>query len=219
MVTKDFTNIHIPLLNHLTNIEQAMELMKANGVDHIGAYIDDSYGYFALADIREHAKDQSLAEIVDLMHKVTVLSDSHVWESLYTLVHYNTCLLPVINKHGDFCGNILAKDIFKKLVNIFPIGNGGAILQIVLNYRDYSLTELSAIVESNNTKITLLAVTPIVDSDQVNVTFGIDKNDATEVMHALERHDYAIEAWFVNKSEIDHMLEERYSAFMKYINV
>ena len=219
MQAKNFTNTHLPLLNRNDTVKMAITAMKKYRLNQLCAIIDRSFGIFRLARLVTLDKNTKLGALSDHFEKVNISSEDHIWECIHTLQSYNTEVLPIVDRHNDFVGSVTTIDIFKRLIELFPIANGGAILQLEMTYRNYSLVEIASIVENTNAKITLLSVTPMRDSEHINVTFSIDKTDASEVMQSFERHNYVIDAWFMDKGKLDHLIDERYSAFMQYLNV
>lgn len=219
MVTKDFTNIDIPALDENCTVEDAQRMMKKYHLTSIAATINGNLGIFDSESFKSLPKETPLENLAQVHIKVSVAEHAHIWETINTFNIYETNLLPIVNNENEYIGVAGLRTIFKRVFEIFPIGNGGAILELEVSYRGYSLSELSSIVENAEAKITLLSVVPMTTSNNVMVVFSIDKDDATEVISALERHGYQVNSWFMNKGKIDSILEERYSAFMKYINV
>jgi acetoin utilization protein AcuB len=219
MLTKDFTNISFPLLKQSNSVTDTLNLMDEYNIDTLPANIDGKLGIYKKEDILILNESSTLSQNDDLFQIVSISDTDHIWEAIRTFNTYETELLPVVDNKNNYCGAIMQKDVFNRLFEIFPVGNGGAILELEVNYRNYSLSELANIVEGAEAKISLLSVTPISASNNVLVVFSIDKDDATEVINALERHSYHVNSWFMNKGKIDSIIEERYSAFMKYINV
>ncbi len=219
MLTKDFINTTFSLPDGDTTIEKALKIATDNRLEQFPACINGHYGFFFNVDLEMLPQETTLNRVEQLMKKNALNSDDHIWESIRSFHYLNTDVLPVTDKYNNLLGVVLMKDIFKRVFDIFPIGNGGAILELELSYNNYSLHELSGIVENTNSKITLLSIFPIEGTTKVNVVFSINKKDATEVIQALERHSYHVNAWFMNKGKIDHIQEERYEALMNYINV
>jgi len=219
MLTKKFINTSLPLPDEDTTVKQALKLAKEFYLEQFPACVKEHYGFFFNADMERLPSDTPLGTVEHLMHKVALHADDHIWESIRHFNQHNAEVLPCISENRKYVGVIFIKDIFKRIFEIFPIGNGGAILELELSYNNYSLNELAGIVEGSNAKITLLSTFPIEGTTKVEVVFSIDKNDATEVIQALERHGYQVNAWFMDKGKIDKVLEERYEAFINYINV
>ncbi len=219
MLAKNFINTSLPLLNDRHKVGDALKLTRKHRLQQFPTRINGTYGFFSHKLIEAVKENTPLSRLEYLMQKVHLLTDDHIWKSINTFNEHKTTVLPVLNKEQTFVGTVLTKDIFSRLSEFFPINNGGAILEIEMAYRNYSLSELANIVEGANAKITLLSVFPIEKTSKVKVVFSIDKTDASELIQALDRHGLHINAWFMNRGEIDNMKKERYSALMNYINV
>lgn len=219
MIVENFINTSLPILQETDKARSALNLMKTHRLEHICATINGHIGILSHEHISLASKELLLKDMSSYHRRLSISSDSHIWEALRTFNQYDTCILPVINDEKTFVGSISIWDISQHIYDIFPIDNGGAILQMEMPYQNYSLSELARIIEGTNSKITTLNVFPVKNSSFIKLVFCIDKNDATECIQALERHGYAVDSWFMNKGKIDSLMEERYSAFMKYINI
>lgn len=219
MLTKKITNTDFVLLKEDDTIHKAIQTMASYEGKHVCARIADTFGIFSTDTLLTLNSEATLLSIKHHFQEAKATAENHIWQTINSLQQCNTDILPVVDKQDNYIGTVNITDIINQLMEIFPIANGGAILQLSMKYRDYSLTEIANIVESTNTKITLLTVNPIEVEDQIHVTFSIDKTDANDIIQTLERHNYTVNAWYINKSNIDHLLEERYSAFLQYINV
>ena len=219
MLTKDFTNTRFPLLDENHEVKRAMHLMREFHIEHVSACIHGNYGFLSYDNLRIIPEHTTLDKLDNKLTKCKLITKDHIWKSLGTFNQYEATALPMLDEKGSYYGTVLGKDIFSRIHEIFPIANGGAILELEMSYQSYSIHELGGIVEGSNTKITQLSIFPIKESSKISVVFSIDKNDASELIQALERHSIHVNAWFMNKGKIDNILDERYEAFMKYINV
>lgn len=219
MRTKDFINTTLPLLDEKHTVKDALKTMREFHVWNLSAFIDGKYGFFSYQSLKSMSKETFLSDISHLLTNISLAWDAHIWEGARFLSRYETDVIPIIDDHNTYKGSLIEKDIINHFLDFFPIENGGAILEVRTAYRDYSLNKIASIVEGNNTKITLLTVVPIKETSMVDITFSIDKTDATDIIQALERHNYEVSAWFMNDGKIDHILEERYDAIMNFMNV
>lgn len=219
MIVEDFINKTLPSLLETDSIQSALKVMKEHRLEHFCTTINAHVGIISLEEISALPPEATLLQAATYHRRVSVSTKNHIWEALRTFNQFDTCILPVVNDSKKLVGSISIWDISQRLYEIFPIDNGGAILEMEMPYQNYSLSQLAQIIEGNNTKITMLHVFPIKNSTNINLVFCIDKNDASESIQALERHGYMVDSWFMNKGKIDNLMEERYSAFMKYINI
>jgi hypothetical protein len=91
-------------------------------------------------------------------------------------------------------------------------------LVIETEYRDYSLTEISKIVESDGALILHSYVSQIPKSSRILVTIKTNKTDISPIIQSFERYNYEIKAAF-NKSIIDNQLKERLDGLLMYLNI
>ena len=84
--------------------------------------------------------------------------------------------------------------------------------------RDYSLAEISRIIESEGVAILISFLTADKDSEKVYVTVKINTQDAQHAIATLQRHEYHIRASFSEETYFED-LKERYDALMSYLNV
>ena len=219
MLTKDFVNKAFILATGKTTVAEALEQSKKFRVPQIPVCINGVCGLLHNSDLVLFAPDLTLSSAFHLIHKVQISANDHIWKSLRSFRSYEARAMPVVDTGNKFVGIVLLRDVLARVFDVFNVGNDGAILELEVNYNSYSLSELSGIVETADAKITLLSVFPIDDSARVKVVFGIDKDDASEIIQSLERYEYQVNAWYMNKGKIDDILEERYDAFMNFINV
>ena len=100
----------------------------------------------------------------------------------------------------------------------FSFSEPGSILVLEMENRDYSLAEISRIIEGEHIKILSTFLTKSPDSNVVYVTLKISSGDAQRAKATLERHDYFVKASFVEETYVED-LNEHYDALMHYLNV
>ena len=100
----------------------------------------------------------------------------------------------------------------------FSFSEPGSILVLGTSKPNYSLAEISRIVESENASILSTFLTSIENSNEVQVTLKINKRDINSIIATFQRYDYEITASFSEYEYIDDM-KDRYDALMNYLNV
>jgi hypothetical protein len=84
--------------------------------------------------------------------------------------------------------------------------------------RDYSLSNISHLVEDENVKILSAFVTSAPNPEYIELTLKLDRTDLSRVISSLERHDYDVKETF-GELERSDFLRERYDALMHYLNL
>ena len=94
----------------------------------------------------------------------------------------------------------------------------GGIILLDINANDYSVSEISKIVESNEARILSLFVTSPKDTTELELTIKINKTDITSIIRGFERYGYTIKASFQEDDKLKEWYNNRYELFLKYLN-
>ncbi len=95
--------------------------------------------------------------------------------------------------------------------------NSLIILEIPL--KDYTLTEIARIVESNNAHIISLSVLPISGGSELLVSLKLDISDLTSVLRSFERFNYIVTYYFMKEGEVTDKHKERLDELMYYLEM
>jgi hypothetical protein len=99
------------------------------------------------------------------------------------------------------------------------LDQSGAIIVIELTERDYSLSQIAQIVESNNVKVMSLYITSPADSTRLEVTIKLNSNEISSVIRTFERYNISVKTWTESSDSIDRFYQERLDLLMKYLNI
>jgi len=95
--------------------------------------------------------------------------------------------------------------------------NSLIILEIPL--KDYTLTEIARIVESNNAHVMALSVMPISGGSLLLVSLKLDLDDLTAVLRSFERFSYNVLYYFMREGEVTDTQKERLDELMYYLEM
>lgn len=95
--------------------------------------------------------------------------------------------------------------------------NSLIILEIPL--KDYTLTEIARIVESNNVHITALNTMPISGGEFLLVSLKFDTDDVTALLRSFERFNYEVIYYFMREGEVTDRQKERLDELMYYLDM
>lgn len=95
--------------------------------------------------------------------------------------------------------------------------NSLIILEVPL--RDYTLTEIARIVESNNAHVMALSVQPISTGDSLMISLKLDVDDPTAVLRSFERFNYHVIYYYMREGEITDKQKDRLDELMYYLEM
>ena len=84
--------------------------------------------------------------------------------------------------------------------------------------RDYSLSEISRLVEENDAKIISLYVGAQKDSTEIDVTIKLNVFDLSPIIRNFERYGYNIKATYRDDDRLESLYRDRFEEFMRYLN-
>jgi len=126
-------------------------------------------------------------------------------------------IMPVLSKDNQYLGYYELNDIIH-LFNETPFfSEPGGILIVEKGIHDYSFSEVSQIVESNDAKL-LGAFISKMDGDLVKITLKIAKASLNEVIQTFRRYSYNIISGHEDDSYLEG-LRERSQYLDKYLNM
>lgn len=88
-----------------------------------------------------------------------------------------------------------------------------------MHYHDYSLSQISQIVESNNANVLSLYITNDRDSTRMDVTIKVTSTDLTSIIKTFERYNYHVKASFMDEQNLGSFYKNRYEEFIRYLDV
>jgi hypothetical protein len=95
----------------------------------------------------------------------------------------------------------------------------GGIIVLELIERDYSLSQIAQIVESNNVKVLSMYITSPAESTKLEVTLKVNTSDLISVIRTFERYNYEVKSWVTTNDSMDSFYSERFDILMKYMNI
>lgn len=94
-----------------------------------------------------------------------------------------------------------------------------SILILEVPIKDYTLTEIARIVESNNARIMALSVLPVSNNSGLLVSLKFDVNDLTVLLRSFERFDYKVVYYFSKEGDVTDTQKERLAELLYYLDM
>lgn len=207
-----------PLKTSDTGLE-ALKLMNEHHCRHLPIVNNQQLlGLISEEDILTHPIDEQIGSYNLSLQKSYLEEDDHLYEAIRLIGENKLTLIPVIDADKNYVGCINQDDLLTFFANIGSFTEPGSIVVLQMNKRDYSLAEISRIVESEQAAILSTFITTNLHSEQVDVTIKINRNTIENIVAAFERFEYVIKASF-QEEEYLNSLKDRYDALISYLNV
>lgn len=147
-----------------------------------------------------------------------VAAQKHLYDIMKLVVNFNLTVIPVLNNDGDYMGLITIEDLLRKLADTGSITHPGGVLVLEMAPRDYSLSEISRLIELENTTILSSFISSPYGTNTLELTLKLNKEDLKHIVATLERFGYEVKSSFYESEFID-TLNDRYEGLMRYLDV
>ena len=146
------------------------------------------------------------------------VKDNTLWlDVLEAFARNSTNIMPVLDTNNNYLGYYELSDIISLFGESPFFIDPGGILVVEKGINDYSFSEISQIVESNNGKL-LGAFISKIKNDVVQVTLKIGNASLNEIIQTFRRYSYNIASGHEDDS-YNANLKERSDYLRKYLNM
>ncbi len=220
MIAKELISNDIAPLHTSDTALQALSWMEeyrvshlpiVNNIDFLGLISEEDI--YKISDFEEPVGNHLLS-----ISKQYIFGDQHLYDVIKTISSQHLTLLPVLNESRQYLGVITIADLVTSISEMAAVENPGGIIILELNQNDYSLTEITQIIETNDAKILSLYVTSHPDTTKIEITIKVNKMDIRPIIQTFNRYDYTIKASFAEAEYYDDLLD-RYNSLMNYLNI
>ena len=221
MIAKDLINYMVPPLKPTDKIGKAKLWMDELRLSELP--VVDNNQFLGFLDEEMLLNDELQYDLVGdypLVGKdCVVFEEQHYYEILKISNVEGFRLVAVIDTFNHFIGVITTEDVVEVFAKSSSVSTPGAILILKLKIQDYSLSEISRIVESNEAKILSSYLAPNEeDPAKVSLTLKINKEEVSQIVSTLENSGYTVvNAFNTAAATLDD--KERIDILMRYIKI
>jgi acetoin utilization protein AcuB len=221
MVAKDLISEVVPSLKTSDLGQTALNWMEIFRISHLPIVNNQEFlGLISDADIYDmNQPNEPIGNHSLTLLKPFVTAEQHIFEVIGLAARLKLSVVPVLDSNQYYKGVITTNDLIRHIAGISSMDQPGAIVVLELIERDYTLSQIAQIVESNNIKVLSMYITSPPDSTKLEVTLKLNSNDLASVIRTFERYNYDIKTWVASNDSIDQFYQERFDLLMKYLNI
>lgn len=219
MIAEELISNEIPPLKTSDSGLKAFSWMEEFRISHLPIVNhQELLGVISEEDIFDlNSPEEPLGNHRLSLQKPYVRNYQHIYEVIKLVADLNLSLVPVLDEQDKYLGVITLPDLIKKLAELSSIKDNGAILVLEMNVRDYNLSQIAQIVESNDCRILSVYINTIPDSTKMDVILKLNRTDIRGVIATFNRYNYIVKASY---NEVGHdEVNERYDLLMNYLNM
>ena len=221
MIAEALINQMIPALKPTDKAEKAIVWMEELKTNQLPVIENKTFKGLISEDIILESNDlnREIGHFKLISEHCYVNEDQHLFDIIRVAQECKSELVAIINNEGEFMGVSRHEDTMKAFSNTLTVQGQGGILVLEMRYIDYSMAEISRLVESDDAKImgSYLSLDHS-NANMVFLTLKLNKEDLTTVIATLERFGQKVVAKFHENNNIDRE-RERLDNLLNFLNI
>jgi len=221
MKAKDLINISIPPLRPSDPVDKARSWMAEFHLHELPVVNNGKFmGFF---DENLLFDDLTGAELIGDYHLVNgdliLNQNEHYYDLLKNAYEASSNLVSIMDDEEKYLGVVTIQDIVEAFSKMTSIQMPGTIIVISMPKRDYSMVEISRIIESENGKILSSFIEDHdVEDDKIRLTIKLNVENGASIISSLERFGYTISSIFGSGDE-EFLEKERLDTLVRYLKI
>ncbi len=221
MTARDLINYLIPPLKVSDKLEKAHRWMEEFRLIQLPVVENGKFLGMVSEDLLlEREPDAELVgDLINDYVQPIIVEDTHYYDVLKRAYELESKLIAVVDANGEYLGVISIEDVVEAFANSSSVNIPGAILVISMDFRDYSLAEISRLIETEEAKI--LSSSILTDPEhpsRIRLTIKINREEVNHLTKILESKGYSLVDTYTSTEEENPDLD-RYDALMKYLKI
>jgi len=200
--------------------DRAIEMMEEMKVYHLPVVRNNFYlGILSESEILSwDSPSEFVHEHLDELSSPSILETQHLFDIIEIVEKNSISIIPVLDEKKLYLGSITNRKLLYTIAKSTVIKSNGSVIVLNIKNTDYSMYEISKIIESNNAKILSSYVTSTPEMEYIDVTIKLNTMETNSIIKDLKRFDYNIIASYEQKDSQDDFID-RYESLMRFINI
>ncbi len=221
MIAEDLINHMLPPLKGTDDAHKAIVWMEEFRCAYMPVVEDEKLlGFISEEIILESNDIEKNVKDFDLVgQNCYVHLDTHFYDILKIAANNKLQMVAVLNQDQTYCGVITVQDTLTSFAQTAAVQLPGGILVLSMNHADYSLTEISRLIEENRAKIlsSIVKEDPL-DPVKIRLTLKINQLDLSRIVATLERFGYKVIGRYHETKPIGDE-KERIDMLLRYLDI
>jgi acetoin utilization protein AcuB len=218
MIASHLTSADIFPLKKSDTCETALVFMSDWKVSSLPVIQEGKLMGYVYSNELNHGRSSDKIEVyLRPLPQLFIFQNQHFFEILTIMNEAKTDVLALCDEAGQYQSAISIHELVR-FISKSSLAQQGAILVLSMSPQDYSLSEISRIIEYNDCKILNVFVNSNPDNpSSILVSIKLNKQAVSAVVHTLERYRYTVYGVFMNEDQAGEMAT-RYDWLIRYLN-
>jgi acetoin utilization protein AcuB len=220
MLTRELISPSLPILHLHDKVFNALQMMNDCHVTHLAVDDDGKYVGTVNEEVLMQAPDDT-AEIRELKESFAgyaVNQNDHFLKALQLAVENRLSVVPVVDENKDLLGVLSYREMLKQASEFVNVKDPGGLIVLEMETTNYSFSEISRLVETNDAQITQLNTHTDQQTGLMQVTIKINKTEISDIVATFQRYEYNVKYYF-GEELYENELKTNYDNLMNYLKL
>ena len=214
----EYINNDIKPFPSTETVAEVQDFFADVSYSHFPIIENDTYiGSVSAVDAETFEGTKAIADYRYALEGFFVRNSINWLDVLEVFARNNSNIVPILDENNKYIGYYEITDVIKFLNETPFLKETGAIIVVEKPTADYSMSQITQIVESNNGKILGCFVSEA-DLENVQITIKIGLGAMNEIIQTFRRYNYEIISEHQEDTYINS-LKERSDYLDKYLNI
>jgi len=220
LLNKELISSSLPVLSLTDTILHAQQLMADYHLLQLPVVSGDKYMGLVSEDDVLNADNDTLPvqQLEPRFSKLAVQANTHFLSAVQLSNDYGLNVIPVVDKEMEWIGAISATDLLRYLGKMTGADEPGGLIILEMGKADFSFSEISKLVETNDAQITQLNTFRDNQQQLLHVTIKINKFEISDIVATFQRYEYTVKYYF-GEELYENKLRSNYDHLMNYLNM
>lgn len=218
MLITDFIINDIKPVSETKNIGEVQSIFSQTTYSHVPIAKDETYmGCLAEADAHCYDSDCVITDYIHACQNFFIRYEANWLQVLEAFTQHNTNIMPVLKEDNTYMGYYELGDVMNFFGNTPFMSLPGNTVIIEKRLLDYSLSEISQIVESNDGRVLGVFIS-LINNETAQISLKVGNSNFNDILAAFRRYSYTI----VSSHQEDLFLkdlQDRSRYLEKYLNI
>lgn len=220
MLTRELISPSLPVLHLQDKVFNALQMMNDCHVSHLAVNDEGKYVGIISEEALMQAPDDTMEirELNGTFPAFFVNENDHFLKALQLAVENRLSVVPVIDENKELIGVVSYREMLKQASDFMNVKDPGGLIVLEMENANYSFSEISRLVETNDAQITQLNTNTDPQTGLMQVTIKINKTEISDIVATFQRYEYNVKYYF-GEELYENELRSNYDNLMNYLKL
>jgi CBS domain-containing protein len=220
MLTGQLLSQSLPTLHLQDKVFNALQMMNDCHVSHLAVAEEDKLVGLVNEESLMQAPDDTMeiGELKETSPLIFVNDRDHFLKALQVAVENRLSVVPVLNESKELVGMVSYRELLKQASEFMNVKEPGGLIVLEMENTNYSFSEISRLVETNDAQITQLNTYTDPLTGLMQVTIKLNKTELSDIVATFQRYEYSVKYYF-GEELYENELRSNYDNLMNYLRL